>query len=89
MNFIEVFDLRVSHGLFQVVQPLTSLVSVSAVVDSDLVHGEYDLEWIYQRSRVIQLFFFVALYKNSNQGVHILMSLVVLLLVAYIKCYAE
>ena len=45
-DLIVVLHLRVADSLLQVLNPVASLVSVSAVVDSDLVHGKYDLEWV-------------------------------------------
>jgi len=59
-----------------------AVVSVSAVEHSYLVHGENDFEGIDGRSGALEDLFSLALDESSNETVHILVSLVVLLLVA-------
>ena len=84
LDLIKVFYLGVAYCCFDVLKPLWPVISISAVVDSNLVHWEDYLEWEYE-SIMLYLLLFLTLNEDSYQAMHILMSLIILLFIAYLN----
>jgi hypothetical protein len=83
LYLIVVFNRRVPNGCLNTRDPLAPVVPVPAVEHPHLVDREDDLEGEDDSvGRALEVLFFLGLHKDTDQTVHVFVSLVIFFFVA-------
>jgi hypothetical protein len=83
LDIIEIFNRRVPNCSLNACNPLTAIITVSAVKDSYLVDWEDHFKGINNSvSSAFKVLFFLRFNKDTDQTMHVLVSLIIFFLIA-------